>query len=265
MEREADRLKLVADPVRRSGRLLLAGGVEQSYVDVADPRYLHFEYVRRMASVADAAAPARAALSVLHLGGGALTLPRYLAATRRGSTQLVVERNPAVVELVTRELPPLPPEVRVRIDDARAAVAEAPARAYDLVFGDIYRAARMPGHVRTVEFAAEVAATLRPDGIYLVNLTDLPPLVATRVQVATMRAVFADVCLIADRRMLRGRRYGNLVLAAAPRAGRLPVGRLATAAVRDPLPGTVLHGATLDAFVAGSLPLTDADVRPDAG
>ena len=123
----------------------------------------------------------------------------------------------------------------------------------------------MPGHVRTVEFAAEVAATLRPDGIYLVNLTDLPPLVATRVQVATLRAVFADVCLIADRRMLRGRRYGNLVLAAAPRAGRLPVGRLATAAVRDPLPGTVLHGATLDAFVAGSLPLTDADVRPDAG
>ncbi|MGK5740818.1 spermidine synthase [Micromonospora sp. URMC 103] len=261
MDREADRLELVTDPVRRTGRLLLASGVEQSYVDVADPRHLHFEYVRRMAAVADLAAPARTPLSVLHLGGGALTLPRYLAATRRGSAQLVVERDAAVVELVTRSLPPLPAEVRVRIADARTAVAEAPAGAYDLVLADIYRAARMPGHVRTAEFAAEVATTLRPDGIYLVNLTDLPPLVATRVQVATLREVFADVCLIADRRMLRGRRYGNLVLAAAPRPGRLPVGRLAAVAARDPLPGVVLDAAALDSFVAGAAPLTDADVR----
>ncbi|TYB92098.1 spermine synthase [Micromonospora sp. WP24] len=257
MDRAADRLELAADPVRRTGRLLLAAGVEQSYVDVDDPRYLHFEYVRRMAAVADVAAPAGATLDALHLGGGALTLPRYLAATRPGSTQLVIERNPAVVELVARELPALPPEVRVRIDDARAAVAaEAPA-GYDLVFADIFRGARMPAHVRTVEFVAEVARALRPDGIYLVNVTDLPPLVATRVHVATLRAVFADVCLIADRRMMRGRRYGNLVLAAAACPDRLPVARLSAVAARDPLPGLVLHGTALDTFVAGARPATD--------
>ncbi|MEV6371537.1 fused MFS/spermidine synthase [Micromonospora musae] len=257
MDREADRLELAADPVRRTGRLLLAAGVEQSYVDVDDPRYLHFEYVRRMAAVADVAAPAGTTLDALHLGGGALTLPRYLAATRPGSTQLVIERNAAVVELVARELPALPPEVRVRVDDARAAVAaEAPA-GYDLVLADIFRGARMPAHVRTVEFVAEVARALRPDGIYLVNVTDLPPLVATRVHVATLRAVFADVCLIADRRMMRGRRYGNLVLAAAARPGRLPVARLSAVAARDPLPGLVLHGTALDTFVAGARPATD--------
>ncbi|TDC25238.1 spermine synthase [Micromonospora sp. 15K316] len=252
-----DRLELVTDPVRRTGRLLLAAGVEQSYVDVDDPRYLHFEYVRRMAAVADLAAPTGAAVSALHLGGGALTLPRYLAATRPGSTQLVIERDPAVVELVARGLPALPPEVHVRVDDARAAVAaEAPDR-YDLVFADIFRGARMPAHVRTVEFVTEVARALRPDGGYLVNVTDLPPLVQTRVHVATLRAVFADVCLIADRRMLRGRRYGNLVLAASPRPGRLPVARLSAVAARDPLPGVVLHGTALDSFVAGARPATD--------
>ncbi|SIR81239.1 spermidine synthase [Micromonospora avicenniae] len=257
MDRAADRLELVTDPARPTGRLLLAAGVEQSYVDVHDPRHLHFEYVRRMAAVADLAAPAGTALAVLHLGGGALTLPRYLAATRPGSAQLVIERDPAVVELVTRELPALPPAVRVRIDDARAAVtAEAPAR-YDLVLADIYRAARMPEHVRTIEFVAEVARTLRPDGVYLVNVTDLPPLVATRVHVATLRAVFPDVCLIGDRRMLRGRRYGNLVIAAAARPGRLPVARIYAAAVRDHVPGNVLHGAALDTFVAGARPATD--------
>ena len=127
------------------------------------------------------------------------------------------------------------------------------------MIADIYRAARMPRHVRTVEFAAEVARALRPDGMYLVNVTDLPPLVGTRVQVATLRAVFADVCVVGDRRMLRGRRYGNLVLAATSRPGGLPVARLAVAALRDPVPGGLLHAAALDTFVAGAHPVTDAD------
>ncbi|RLP83438.1 spermine synthase [Micromonospora sp. BL4] len=259
MKRAADRLELVADPVRRTGRMLLSGGVEQSYVDVEDPRHLHFEYVRRIASAVDLAAPPGDPLNVLHLGGGALTLPRWLAATRPGSAQRVIERDPAVVELVARELPVLPPDVEVEVADAREAVAASPPGRYDLVVADIYRAARMPRHVRTVEFAAEVARTLRPDGLYLVNVTDLPPLVGTRVQVATLRAVFGDVCVLGDRRMLRGRRYGNLVLAATPRPGGLPVGRLAVAALRDPVPGGLLHAAALDGFVAGARPVTDAD------
>ncbi|MEU8330449.1 fused MFS/spermidine synthase [Micromonospora sp. NPDC048839] len=261
MNRAADRLELVADPVRRTGRILLSAGVEQSYVDVEDPRHLHFEYVRRIAAAVELAAPTGTPLSVLHLGGGALTLPRWLAATRPGSPQRVVERDPAVVELVARELPPLPPQVRVEVADARDALTATPAGSHDLVIADIYRAARMPPHVRTVEFAVEVARVLRPDGLFLVNVTDLPPLVATRVQVATLRAVFADVCVLGDRRMLRGRRYGNLVLAATSRPAGLPVGRLAVAALRDAVPGGLLHAAALDTFVAGAHPLTDADER----
>ncbi|MEV0806867.1 fused MFS/spermidine synthase [Micromonospora sp. NPDC050200] len=259
MDSEADdRLELVVDPARRTARTLLAGGVAQSYVDVADPRHLHFEYVRRMAALVDLAAPAGLPRDVLHLGGGALTLPRYVAATRPGSAQRVIERDAAVVRLVSEELPPAP--VVVEVADARDAVTASAADGYDLVLADIYRAARMPGHVAGVEFVAEVARTLRPDGIYLVNVTDLPPLVFTRVQVATVRAVFADVCLVADRRMLRGRRYGNLVLAAAHRPGRLPVRRLAARVAADPVPGGVLHGPDLDAFVGGARPATDASL-----
>ncbi|NJP35541.1 spermidine synthase [Micromonospora thermarum] len=261
MDAPDDRLELVVDPARPTGRTLLAAGVEQSYVDVADPRYLHFEYVRRMAAVIDLAAPPGRPMRALHLGGGALTLPRYLAATRPGSTQVVVERDRAVVDLVARDLPPLPAGVEIQVADAREAVTAAPAGTYDVVLADIYRAARMPPHVATVEFAAEVARVLRPDGIHLVNVTDLPPLVHARVQAATLRAVFADVCLVADRRMLRGRRYGNLVLAAGRRPDRLPVPRLVVRALRDPAPGSVLHGPALDAFVAGARPRTDASAR----
>jgi spermidine synthase len=254
MKVPADKIELAVDPARPTGRTLLAGGVEQSYVDVADPTYLRFDYVRRMAAVADLAAPAGDPLRVLHLGGGALTLPRYVAATRPGSAQLVVERNPAVVDLVARDLPPRPDGVEVQVADARAAVTAAGAGSYD-------QAARMPPHVSTVTFAAEVARVLRPDGIYLVNVTDLPPLVITRVQVATLRTAFADICAVADRRMLRGRRYGNVVLAAACHPDRLPVARLAVRALRDATPGGVLHGPTLDRFVAGARPRTEDNHR----
>ncbi|MGN9778469.1 spermidine synthase [Micromonospora sp. H33] len=259
MEAPDDRLELVVDPGRPTGRTLLAAGVEQSYVDVADPRYLHFEYVRRLAALIDLAAPAGRPVHVLHLGGGALTLPRYVAATRPDSTQVVVERDRAVVDLVARDLPPLPAGIEVDVAEAREAVTATRSAAYDLVVADIYRAARMPPHVATLEFAAEVARVLRPDGVHLVNVTDLPPLVHARVHAATLRAVFADVCLVADRRMLRGRRYGNLVLAAGLRPDRLPVPRLVVRALRDPVPGGVLHGPALDAFVAGARPRTDAD------
>src|SRR5207253_10721347 len=103
-----DELELVVDPARRTGRTLLAAGVAQSYVDVADPRHLHFEYVRRMAAVVGLMAAPGRPVDAVHLGGGAFTLPRWLAATRPGSAQRVVERDPAVVELVRRELPALP-------------------------------------------------------------------------------------------------------------------------------------------------------------
>ncbi|MEE3922290.1 fused MFS/spermidine synthase [Micromonospora sp. BRA006-A] len=79
------------------------------------------------------------ALTALHLGGGALTLPRWLASTRPGSAQRVIERDPGVVELVRRRLPRLPPEVVVALGDAREAVAEEPPGAYDVVVADVYR------------------------------------------------------------------------------------------------------------------------------
>lgn len=256
---QAATTELLIDRVRLNGRILLVDGVPQSYVDLGDPTYLHFDYVRRMASVVDAAAVKGSPLRVLHLGGGAFTLPRYVAATRPGSTQVVVERDAALVTLVRRELPLPTDDLRVRVADARAALGTEPDEYFDLVLADVYQAAQMPAHVASTEFAAEAARVLRPDGLYVVNLTDLPPLAFSRVQAATLRVAFAEVCLITSRAMLRGRRYGNVVLAAARRPDRLPVARLAARAARDPVPGGLLHGAGLDRFVAGSRPATDTD------
>ena len=88
------------DLSRTDSWLLFIDGVPQSGVDLADPGYLEFEYVRRIGHAADLAFPARQPLRALHLGGGALTLPRYLAHTRPGSRQLVAELDDALTDLV---------------------------------------------------------------------------------------------------------------------------------------------------------------------
>ncbi|HYN94905.1 MAG TPA: fused MFS/spermidine synthase [Pilimelia sp.] len=261
---------LVPDPDRRDGWTLLLDGVPQSHVDLADPTHLEFEYVRRIASVIDAAKPAGVPLRALHLGGGALTLPRYVAATRPRSGQRVVERDGALTELVRRELPlPRRADIRIRVGDAREAVGGERDGAYDLVVSDVYHGARMPGSVATVEFAATVARVLRAGGLYVVNVADLPPLAFSRRQAATLREAFPDVCVIAEPGMLRGRRYGNVVLAAATEPGGLPTERVAAAGRRDPFPGRLLHGAALDRFIAGARPVTDAATQgspaPPAG
>lgn len=249
--------ELVPDPTRPNAWTVLLDGVEQSYVDLTDPTRLGLEYLRRLATVVDAVAPPGAPVRVLHLGGAGLSLPRYVAATRPGSTQRVVERDAALVALVERALPlPADGTVEITVGDARAAVVGAAAGRYDLVLADVYEGARMSASVADTGFAAAVAATLAAGGWYAVNVTDLPPLAFTRTQAATLRASFPQVCLIGATGMLRGRRYGNLVLVATRSAATLPVPALAAAAGRDPQPGRVLHGELLDRFIGGARPLT---------
>ncbi|GAA1772104.1 fused MFS/spermidine synthase [Luedemannella helvata] len=254
--------ELVPDHERRSGWTLLVDGVPQSYVDLDDPRHLEFEYVRRLAAAVDAVAPAGEPLRVLHLGGGAFTVPRYVAATRPGSGQLVVERDAALAALVRRVLPlPRRGGIRVREGDARAVVEALPDNRFDLVIGDVYAGAQMPRTVASVEFATEVARVLSPTGWYAVNVADLPPLAFSRIQAATLAAAFPDVAVLAEPGMLRGRRYGNVALVAAAAPGGLPVARLAAAARRDPFPGRLLHGSDLATFVAGARPMRDEAAR----
>ena len=92
-----------------------------------------------------------------------------------------------------------------------------------------------------------MALTGDPDG---------PPLAHARAQVATARAVFPHACLIADAAVLRGRRFGNLVLAASP--APLPVDVLTRRAAGDPMPGRLVHGRDLTRFTGGAKPVTDA-------
>lgn len=253
--------EIVPDRDRPRAFTLVIDGTPQSHVDLDDPGYLEFEYVRRMAAAIDLAAPRRQPLRVLHLGGGALTLPRYVAKTRPGSSQRVVEIDAALVKLVRRVLPWSPnPRIRIRVGDARAELAGMRDGSYDVVVGDVFISARTPAHLSSVEFVTEVARVLRPEGTYLVNIADGPPLAYTRCQVATVRQVLPQTCLIADGPLLRGRRYGNLVLVAS--RADLPVEKLTRRVAGDWFPARLLHGDELERFTSGARAVTDRDAQP---
>jgi hypothetical protein len=251
--------ELVPDPNRPKGWVLLIEGVAQSYVDLDDPGHLEFEYVRRVAGVIDTIAKPHAAVAVLHLGGGAMTLPRYVALTRPGSDQLVIERDPALALLVHRELPlRAGTGIEIRINDGRSAIETADDDAYDLVITDAYVGATMPRDMTGIEFVREVGRVLRPTGTYIINVTDLPLLAFTRVQLAALRDTFADVCVVAETGMLRGRRFGNVVLAATHRPDGLRIRAMARPRSGETATTRVVHGEALTEFIGGALAMSDA-------
>jgi len=253
--------ELVRDRDRQRAWTLVIDGVPQSHVDLDDPRHLEFEYVRRIGHVLDIAAPPGQPLRVLHLGAGALTLARYVAVTRPGSSQLAVDNDPALVAMVRDSLP-LPPRARVRVrtGDAREQLQTLRPGTFDVVIADVFGAGRTPASLTSAEFAAAVVRVLRDDGVLAANVADGPPLAHARAQVATFRAVVGWCCLIADPGVLRGRRFGNLVAAASRR--ELAVTALARRAAADPMPGRVLDGSDLDRFTAGAKPVTDRTALP---
>ncbi|MFD8939531.1 spermidine synthase [Streptomyces sp. NPDC059578] len=252
---DGGRAELLPDPDRPRAWTLLVDGAPQSHVDLDDPAHLAFEYQRRLGHVVDLAAPPGRPLKVLHLGGGAFTLARYVAATRPRSTQQVVERDAALVQLVRTELPLEPARVRVRTLDAREALGKLPEGWADLVVSDVFSGARTPAHLTTVEFVTEVRRVLAPGGHYAANIADGGPLAHLRAQLATVGTVFPELALIAEAPVLRGRRFGNAVLVAADVL--LSVPELTRRAATDPHPARVEHGRALGDFTAGAPPVRD--------
>jgi len=249
--------ELVPDLSRTGSWLLFTDGIPQSQVDLTDPGYLEFEYVRRIGHLADLAFPPGEPLRVLHLGGGALTLPRYIAHTRPGSRQLVAELDAPLTALVRRHLPlPAGHRIRVRAADAREVLESVRAASYDLVISDVFAGAKTPFRLTTAECARAAARALRPGGVYTVNVADGPPLELARRAVATVRSEYKETCMIAEPAVLRGRRLGNLVLAGSDEP--LPTAALRRAAAGDPFPARVVVGDELARFAAGAPVVTDS-------
>lgn len=229
------------------GWALWLGDVEQSHVDLEDPSVIRHEYLRRIANVLDTLRPVGEPISALHLGAGALTLPRYLQHTRPGSAQTVVEIERELVDFVVSVLP-LPAGMRLdaMLADARDAVAALPENSVDAVVLDIFTGEESPAHLACTSFYVELLRLLVPDGVLTINVGDDPGL---RFAAGQIRALDAACTahgtpgprVLTDSSMLSGRYPGNLVLVAggALEGGAMEAQRAAWEAA-GPHPAAVL-------------------------
>ncbi|TFD35484.1 spermine synthase [Cryobacterium sp. TMT1-62] len=243
---------------------LIVDGTPQSNVNLDDPGELFFEYVQRIGHVIDLIGEVGEPITAVHLGAGALTLPRYVEATRPGSRQQVVELESDLIDFVRGELPwDKRAQLRVRHGDAREVLAKLPAGlhgAVDLVVIDIFSGARTPAHVTSREFYDLAAPLLSPRGVLVVNVADGPGLPFARSQAATLSAVFGHVLALAETQVLKGRRFGNIVFVAAHTP--IDTSWVSRLLAGGPHPSKVVEGAELTHFMATAMVTTDVTATP---
>jgi MFS family permease len=244
------------DPANPSVRVLLLDDLRHSAVDLDDPAHLEFAYTQRFADAIDVAFAPDVPLAAVHVGGGGFTMPRWLAATRRGSSSTVLEVDAGVVELGRRELGVAEiPGVEVQIGDARSLLAAMPAASADIVVGDAFGARSVPWHLATAEFAADVHRVLRHDGLYVLNVIDRDPLALLAAQVATLAGRFPHVALLVRPDQLAPGGGGNAVVVASDRP--IDTTALAARAAVRGEPGSVLDDEGVQRFARDAPVLTD--------
>lgn len=254
-------IEIVGDPRNPGGRLVLQDGVESSYIDITHPERLGFEYQRHLASVIDVMHPKRLPIAAFQIGGGPCAVMRYLNATRRDLRALVAELDPGVIETAERYLG-LVQSSRLRVEsgDGRTVMARLPDGSLDVVVVDAFMGLVVPHTLVTAQFVDDARRVLRPDGIHIINLIDIPPNGYATAVVATLRAAYVDVVVMADPAVIGADSAGNFVIAASDRA--IPAEIIARHSTRDADPWQVLSGRPLVRWVGDAASLDDA-VEPD--
>jgi spermidine synthase len=246
-----------SDPHRASGRLLVLDGLSHSYVDLGDPTFLEFSYVKALAGIVDGSFEPDKPLDAYHVGGGGLTFPRYLAESRPGTHSVVSEIDPGVVEVDSERLGlETGPALQVRVEDARTGLRGLRNASRDLVVGDAFGGVSVPWHLTTIEAVEEVRRVLRPDGVYAANIIDFDPFGFARAELATLRRVFDHVALAADPFTLSGGGGGgNLVVIASDTAIDKPA--VERGLQRQKAAWDLIDGARLTEWIDGAEALTD--------
>ncbi|MFL0458011.1 spermidine synthase [Brachybacterium paraconglomeratum] len=207
--------------VETDGSVLLdVNGVPSSHLH-PDPEHLVFEYMRWMLQVIDLhleESDEERAAQLAHLGGGGCSLPRAVASRHPRARQIVVELDALLAERV-REWFDLPrsPRLRLRVDDARTALADWREDRFDVLVRDVFAGSVTPPELIGLAAVRDAARVLRPGGLYLANCAAPPGTRLLADEVATLSAVFSHVGVIAEPAHLTGKRRGNCVLLASQR------------------------------------------------
>lgn len=214
--------------LRLDGSLLslLINGVESSCVDLQDPSHLDFEYMQHM-TVAIESSPnwlaAHSRRRALHLGGAGCALPRAWAHLFPTWSNSVVEMDAALAELARKHCDiPRAPAVKIRVGEARAVVSQSRPGAWDVVIRDAFVDGIVPNSLRSGAFTHLVSQCLADDGIYLLNCAHGGGSDA-RSDALPLLDAFEQVIVVADPKVGRGGRRGNVVVIATRPRRNVPV------------------------------------------
>jgi SAM-dependent methyltransferase len=241
--------KVVPDPDDESIRFLHLDTLRHGAVDLDDPTHLEFRYISIIGDVIDAMP--EGPIDALHVGGGAFSVPAYINAVRPGSTNLVSEIDPLLVDIGRDELGLVTgDDLEIVTGDARLTVADLPTDAYDLIVGDVYGGLAVPWHLTTTEFVAELDRVLRPGGIYVMNAIDGDQNRFVEAQLATLAEHFEH----------------RTVVIPPEWPSRRPVNQILVAST-EPLPTIeveAVHGSLIDDVDAftGDAPVLRDDFAP---
>ncbi|KAA9393872.1 spermidine synthase [Kocuria coralli] len=272
-EVETGTVELVPDDLAPGAWTVLVNGVPSSHIDPARPERLDFEYMRWMAEVLRMYVPAHLdpqRLRLLHLGGGACSMARWVAQEWPAARQVVVELDGRLVELV-REWFDLPraPLLRIRAGEARAVTESLTESSREVVIRDVFAGAVTPEPLTTLEFTRQVERVLTPEGIYLLNVGDHRDLRGTREELAALRSVFEHTAAVADPAMLKGRRRGNVVLAAShrplPETGSPEAAAMTRSLLIDAVPAQYKDAAWTRRLTGTVAPRLDPPSSEEAG
>ncbi|MGO4342114.1 spermidine synthase [Pedococcus sp. 2YAF34] len=240
------------------GTVVMMDGHPQSHVQLDDPRLIVFEYVQFLAALLDALP--EGPLVVTHVGGAGLTLPRYLAHTRPGSPQVVLEPDADLTQAVRDQLPlPRGHRIRVRPVDGRSGLRALAESSADVVVVDAFAGGRVPAELVTTPWFTDVRRVLRPGGLLLMNTADEP----NRRHLARLHASISEVlphtAAVATSEVRKGRRFGNTVLAAS--AQPLPLEAMTRRIAMTAFSATLLHGPQLTRSLGSAQPFGDEDAQ----
>lgn len=202
---------------------LLLDGAPSSFVDLDDPTNVVFEYMEVFLSILSELPDGP--LHVTHLGSAASTMARAVEALRPNSRQIGVDIDQGLLDFARTWFDlPKSPRLRLRAGDARAQLELIQDHSQDIIIRDVFADAVTPQHLTTTEFTQLVLRKLKPGGLYLVNCADKPPLKTARSELASflhacteaneqgLKKGNARVFAVSEPGILKGRRFGNLVL-----------------------------------------------------
>ncbi len=219
--------------------------MDASYVDLADPSHLEFDYLRWMRIVLRAAHARR----ILHVGGGGCALPRALAAADPGGRQEVCEVDADALALARDHLGlRRAPGLRVRQAEGRAFVATQPDASWDAIVVDAYLGAKVPRRLITRQAFADVA---RVAPLALVNVVD-------NRSAGDVRTVAAGLASAYERVWALGGRAGNTVVAGG--MTELNFARISAQAAADPSPARLTGPVAMARLAAPTPPLRDEEM-----